>query len=200
MGTPTSKRFIVLEGADLTGKTTIANFLAKSLNAELLRSPPPPFEKIKQSVLEETAPLARLYYFLASNIQISSMATEILATKSVVCDRYLWSTIAYHSAIESVPARDLVDFARPILRFLRMPDLVVFLQVNRQCQLSRAQNKVEDRLQRSLLLSDKFQLSLAEAYERTRDLVRAPWLVVDNSNLSVSETLAEIVARINNKL
>ena len=195
-----SNPFVVLEGIDLSGKTTMANLLAHSFDAELLKSPPSPFESIKQSVLEEAAPLARLYYFLASDIQISKMASEILARKRVICDRYLWSTLAYHSAIENIPPQYLVDFAKPLLRSLLMPDLVIYLKVNRESQLSRAKKRADDRFQHDLLLSDKFQQILNESYEQTKILVEIPWLEIDTSNVSVSESLQEIVAGIRSKL
>jgi dTMP kinase len=200
MNTSSPKPFIVLEGADLSGKTTIANLLAQSLDAKLLKSPPSPFEGIKQSVLEDSAPLARFYYFLASNLQISKMANEIIADKQVICDRYLWSTIAYHSAIENISPQDLVKFVEPLLQFMLMPNVVVYLTVNRQSQLSRAKDKTDDRFQLDLLLSDKFQRKLNAAYEKTKNLIKVAWLEVDTSNLSISETLQEIVSGINNQL
>jgi dTMP kinase len=200
MATAFTKAFIVLEGVDFSGKTTVANLLSQLLGARVLKSPPPPFESIKQSVLEDAEPLARFCYFLASNVQISKMASAIIATESVVCDRYVWSTIAYYSAIENVSPQRIVDLANPILKSLLLPNMVVFLRVDRQSQLLRARNKVDNRLQHDLLLSDKFQQKLGQAYEKTRNLIKVQWLEVDTSNLSVSESVQEIVAEMGEKL
>lgn len=191
-----SKQFFVLEGTDLSGKTTIAKLLAHSQNAELLKSPPVPFESIKQYVLENGAPLARFCYFLASNLQISSMAREILTKKSVVCDRYLWSTIAYHSAIESISPQKIVRIVEPLLPAFLIPSCLIYLKVDRQTQLSRANGRADDRLQRGLLLSENFQQRLTMAYEEIKNVLNAPRIEVDTSELTVSESLKRILDKI----
>ena len=199
MANMSARPFLVLEGVDLSGKTTIAALLAQELGAKLMKSPPFPFETIKQSVLECAAPLARFCYFIASNTQISKMASDVLANQPVVCDRYIWSTIAYHSAIENIPPQGLVNIVEPLIGSLRMPNLVVFLRVSRQAQLVRAKNKVDDQLQRNLLVSERFQQELNEAYEKTKELIQAPCIEVDTSESSISESVQEIIAEIKKK-
>jgi len=178
--------FIIIEGIDGTGKTTIAKQLAEEINGQYIKSPPPPFDKIKQHVLETATPMARFTYFLCSNIQLSVLAKTLLSKSHVVADRYVWSTVAYHAAIERLSVRTPIKLIASFRKFLLMPDLVIFLTVQRQVQLTRIKKRSDNSLQRGLLLSNEFQLRLMKAYRDVEELFEVPLLRIDTTNKSIS--------------
>jgi dTMP kinase len=192
--------FIVLEGVDLSGKTTLAPLLANELGAKLLKSPPAPFDAIKTSVLENASSFARLLYFLAANLEVSRIITGVLKHQPVICDRYVWSTIAYHSAIENSPETNIDNILSLLINSLAVPDLVVLLRVNRQAQLLRAQNKYDDPFQQRLLSSEDFQKSLDTAYENVNQHFKAPCIKVDTSYRPIAETVNIVTAEIKKRL
>lgn len=184
--------FLVLEGIDGTGKTTIARQLSNAISGQYIKSPPEPFAVIKQHVLETATPTARFTYFLCSNIQLSSLAESLLDRTHVVTDRYIWSTIAYHAAIENIPPMRLKHLVTPFQKFLMMPDFVIYLMVSREVQLLRLKDRVDDELQRDLLMSDQFQQRLRKAYRGVRDFFKVTWVEIDTSHMSVSATVHAI--------
>ncbi len=90
-------QFILFEGLDRTGKSTIAKEVAKKLNAILLHSPPDiliPYRKHFDSLDNET----NLSYYITANHVLDCQIGDYLSKQNVVCDRYYFTTIAYHSA------------------------------------------------------------------------------------------------------
>src|ERR1700677_1365004 len=92
--------FIVLEGADGTGKTTAAKNLAKSLGAKYIATPPPKFREIRNVVDKDVSVGVRFLFYLTGVLHASDIVRQTLANQPVVCDRYIASTIAYHRALE----------------------------------------------------------------------------------------------------
>lgn len=89
----TGNRFIVIEGLDATGKSTLVAKLAKHLDATLLASPP----KLEAPDLstedlrlyfDERPPAQRRAYYRAANLIASEQAEMALQTSHVVMDRY----------------------------------------------------------------------------------------------------------------
>lgn len=88
-------RFIVVDGLDATGKTTLALELARSLSAEALKCPPqlvaPALgdEDLRMHFDKQPPPERRAYY-PAANLIASEQAKLVLASgKHVVMDRYV---------------------------------------------------------------------------------------------------------------
>jgi len=88
--------FICVEGIDGTGKSTVARKVAELLNGIYYKTPPEPFASIRGVVDRVGDAYARALYYAAS---VAYAATEIKCLREiapVVCDRYIYSTIAYH--------------------------------------------------------------------------------------------------------
>ena len=91
--------FLAFEGLSGSGKTTVAKLVAESIGATFYKTPPAPFDSIRNKVDRESDISARFHFYLASIVQASYEISKILKEKSVVCDRYILTTLCYHQAI-----------------------------------------------------------------------------------------------------
>lgn len=133
--------FIVLEGLDGVGKTTVAAATARRLNARgmpaiAVCTPRYPFKATAAEVIRDSASEARFLFFLAAVYDCAQFVLGSLPSSAIVCDRYVFSTIAYHEAIG-------VDTAAGAPRLpLLLPDHGFLLDaVDTSIRLSRMKNR-----------------------------------------------------------
>lgn len=139
--------FIVIEGLDGSGKTTQANILAKKLseNYKVLCTAEPSQGKIGNFIRdcclyeEKRLPIeAEALLFAADRIEHiqHEIAPALADGKIVICDRYIYSSLAYQGStglsldwIQTINARSL------------QPDFSLFIDVPPERVLERLQRK-----------------------------------------------------------
>ena len=178
-------KLIVLEGIDGSGKSSHARLLAERMAAEgyatqrtfeptdgaigtLLRR----YLKGEISASERT--IAAL--FLADRLDHIQKADGLLATLeagvNVVCDRYLYSSIAYNCASESVAwVADLNRTAHDLLT----PDLVVFLDL----PASVMEQRLSHRNYKEIYETVAYQRKVQERYREAFAVYHDPLAVID---------------------
>lgn len=124
------RRFIVIEGLDGTGKSTLVVKLAERLDAVQLACPPllkaPELSKGDlRSYFDDRPPTKRRAYYRATNLIASEKAERALKANHVVMDRYWTSTVAY-SALDP----DDFEWEGRYPPELREPDAVILLTVD----------------------------------------------------------------------
>jgi dTMP kinase len=135
-------RFIVVEGIDGSGKSTVATRIAEDLTRrgrKVLRTREPggtPLsEKIRALLLDaknsEMVPFTELFLYMASRAQLVDevIRPSLKNGVDVVCDRYYYSTAAYQGAAGRVGIPVVLEVAEKIARFEK-PDLVALLDVD----------------------------------------------------------------------
>jgi len=124
---------IVLEGVDGTGKTTLAKRLAASLEGLYLYNPQPPFTNIRKEIEATENFTTRFFYYLAANIAAQALIEKTLAEgKSVVVDRYIYSTFLMHQHL-GVDTSFINMSELPI----RWPDLGIVLTTEQEIRGQR---------------------------------------------------------------
>jgi dTMP kinase len=139
--------FIVIEGLDGSGKTTQANILAKRLskNYRVLCTAEPSQGKIgtfiREGCLYEKNRLpteAEALIFAADRIEHmqNEIAPALAEDKIVICDRYIYSSLAYQGSTGLS-----LDWIKTINARALEPDFSIFIDVPAERVLERLQRK-----------------------------------------------------------
>lgn len=177
--------FIAIEGLDGSGKGTVSKKLSKELNCKLYVTPPYPFNQIKIDIDKNTNSEARFFFYLASILHASKEIRQILKRKHVVCDRYIYSTVCYHFALNP----NLAYFDIIHLDILR-PDFVFYLNASyeeRVRRIAKRENrKIED------VMNDKygnrdFLFKVEKEYGRFKEINK-----IDTENRTIDEIVTQI--------
>lgn len=123
--------FICLEGVDAVGKTEVSKCLASKLGYQYYKSPGSPFVEVRHIVDEKVDPLTRYFFYRASTQNDSRNLAEMLKVSGVVCDRYIYSTFAFHGAMDA-GIQSLFERTR-----LTMPDHTFLLSAREDVRLAR---------------------------------------------------------------
>ncbi|MFA6227443.1 MAG: hypothetical protein WC631_03130 [Candidatus Paceibacterota bacterium] len=144
-------KFIVLEGISGSGKTELGVKLSQQISAQYYTTPPALYRKIREEVDKTLCLESRFLFYLSSVVQASWEISKILETQSVVCDKYIWSTICYHTVYG-------LDVKIPPSTTYRQPDYT-FLVV---CE----EEKRLERLSHRGVVKDKEKYDLRQEMER----------------------------------
>ena len=167
-------RFIVVEGPEGAGKSTLVRWLGTELRAEgkkvlTVREPggTPLAEAARKLALKsrhERAYAAELFLFLAARADlVERVIRPALADgQMVIADRFGLSTIAYQVSGRGLPRAD-VEAALRVATGGLTPDLTLVLDVPVSVGRERQRNagKVKDRIERE---DDTFHTRVREAY------------------------------------
>ena len=174
---------IVFEGIDFSGKSTQISLLSLEMKKkhELIKFPRED-NRIIRDYLEGKNNIrveSSFFYFLADIIDgIHSTEEEI-----VLCDRYVYSTIAYSRVIGFEDAKEIIKLS-PV----KKADLVLFLDIGME-EYSRRINREMDEYEKNLEL----EKTAKERFESMckENFLAKKWVKIDSSR-SVEEIHEEI--------
>ena len=189
---PSQSKFLVIEGCNGVGKSTITEYLSARTGAVSYHYPPE-FVSFRREVrLDEClAPLPRLAYYLAATLHLSDLVRAQLTQSHVICDRYLASPLSLmiaESAIEETEARRLTE---PFVSYLCVPDLTLLLTAGHTVASARIDNRslksgMLTPVARRMLESEEFFHKRENACRRLA-MKLGPVVELDTTNFSPEE-------------
>lgn len=185
------KMHIAIEGFDGTGKTTLAKNLAKKLEFEYIQKPmsyilgDESYLKAAKYINATQNELMRALFYSCGNVYALNNFEKI------VTDRHLLSSFFYNY---SELTKELYDFLNSTLR---KPDLTVLLYCDNKVRKERIikRNPQDKDIERV----DLFNM---DDFKRMQDFLEENnynFIVIDTSNSSEEEIVAEIIKAMNKK-
>ena len=171
-------RFICIEGVDAAGKTSVSSALAQQLNAAYYKSPGNPFADFRHHVDGQIDPLTRYFFYRAAVQHDSKVIAQQLEQGPVICDRYIYSTLAFHIVLDA-RVEKISDFTG-----LLIPDLTVVLTTNREARVQRLAG-------RGRMTTLEMDLDFQDRVDQVFRSMGHP--VIDTSELAVEQTTAIIL-------
>lgn len=139
---PLQPKFLVIEGCNGVGKSTITEYLIARTGASSFHYPPEFVSFRRDAHLDQSvAPLPRLVYYLAATLHLSDLVRAQLTMSHVICDRYLASPLSLmigDSAIEETDAHRLTE---PFASYLCVPDLTLMVTADHAIASARIHNR-----------------------------------------------------------
>ena len=186
--------FVVFEGVEGSGKTTQSKAFKRALSeagyeATLTIEPggTPTGERVRQWVKSGTdiTPLAELFLFSAARAALveSVIAPAMENGEVVVCDRYVYSTVAYQGYGRGLDLSTIADLNRTATGGLS-PRLVVLLDMPPGQSAGRKASTDLDRIERE---SQSFHRRVRHGYLEQARQDPDRWLVLD-----ATEPMADI--------
>lgn len=133
-------QFIVLEGLDGSGKTSVAHFLAETYGFKFIKTPDKVFEQIRDYVDKQDA-YTKLMFYYASNFDASRKIEDYLKEGSVICDRYFYSTLIYFAHFTGHTIEESIALMEAFTNKLILPDKVVYLTISDDTRISRLKER-----------------------------------------------------------
>ena len=188
-------KFIVLEGVDGSGKTTLAKRLAQGRDAWLTAEPTKGVlgAMLRSGELGDIPPAAEALLFAADRaVHTAEIEAELEKGRWVICDRYAGSTVAYQSASMG-DAADWDWLNSMQVHSVIQPDAVVLLDMNPEVSMNRVGARGED-LSRFEKLD--FQRRVRDAYLRLAH--QFDYIVVDASK-DADSVYADVVSALSGR-
>lgn len=187
--------FIVIEGLDGSGKSTVAKCLADKLNATLLSTPEDDFKNIRKQLdlIFKKDLQARQLFYMATVRNISERVKELKKFgSSIVVDRYWLSTQVYHCWMSKGLHYGLSEVENELMK----PNLTVFLDLTLEERTKRIGLRNNNTIQDSETLSQESDDKLRELYDSMRHSKPVgEWLQADGS-LEVNSIVDLIINKI----
>ena len=149
--------FIVFEGLDKSGKSTIMNIFGKKLaekyknyNYYMLRDPGGTefSEEVRKLILHSKYDIpdySELFLYLAARASLTDKIKRLMSEENniVILDRYYFSTYLYQNVINDIPYHYLTEISKPINL---EPDLVIYIKRKKYQKIDKATDRFEEKI------------------------------------------------------
>ena len=186
---------IVFEGLDGVGKSTVIQGVLDALNATLMRTPSPLLKEAR-SRCSDLPPEVGEALFDLGNMMASAEMRE-MDEQTVVCDRYLLSTVARRLASDNVDSPELIrglsSWTWP--EHLHQPTLNVHLRLQEDERKKRVRHRGEMTADEERLEVDpRYRAALLMAYSDLCDIT------IDLTGLDEEQAVEWVMACLRERL
>ena len=169
-------KFIVFEGIDGSGKSSVGRYLVDEFQGLVFTKEPSDSEagKLAQKAANrDHSPYLDLFLYLADRVEHTEQIKRWMDEgKDVLCDRYWGSTAAYQAAAEHIDL-SYIEYIQET--FIHEPDLTVLFDVEPEVSIERIESRdIKSKYERVDYLKKVREnyLTLAERHD---------WVIVDAS-------------------
>ena len=134
-------KFIVYEGLDACGKTTLSELYAKEQNAIVHSAIVKEAQELRKVIDTYHSRESALLFFLMNNFLKSHEVSEVLESKDVILDRYIFSTLAYQAIMLGEDVVKKIFDALNITKKILLPEIIVFVKAD----IETINNRIEKR-------------------------------------------------------
>ena len=172
----------MIEGVDGSGKTSIAKLLAEKIDGEYYHSPSRKIEFLHK-LANASSPLFRYYYFLFGNYISSKEFKKILRKKQLVVDKYIYSTVAFHS--------EILGKKLELPKNLVTPDIIIYIKADWYL----IDKRISERPNRSKYEEIEFLKAVEKEYNRILKPL-SNIIQIDTTNKTAEQAVTEITLKI----
>jgi dTMP kinase len=160
--TPRAGLFVVLEGINASGKSTLAALLAERVGCRHFHTVPAPVNDLQPYINARARAFPQLAFYLAGALHASDLAREALTRGHAVADRYVNSVIANHAAVHNLDNDTVAATIAPFTGYLAVPDLTIYLHTDldelvRRMRIKRDQTQSDRDLVKDRVLLQRLQ-------------------------------------------
>lgn len=188
--------FIVIEGLDGVGKSTIAKTLAEAIGAEVLSTPGKEFNNIREQLdsIYKDNHQARQLFYMSTVVSISDQVRELISKgQNVIVDRYWLSTQVYHKWKSENNHFELIDVANKIL----IPDITLYLHLPLEQRKARLKERKINSLEDNLTLTESADKELNTLYSQFANTsVSGRWVSI-KADVAVDKIVKNICTELN---
>ncbi|KAK3914945.1 UMP-CMP kinase 2, mitochondrial [Frankliniella fusca] len=163
--------FVVFEGLDGSGKSTMSKIVAKRMGGVKMSTPGEGYLHLRPFFDKQPNHIRRAFYSL-TNYAAAFEINEILKERPVILDRFWHSTAAYALAGQASDISELPAPQDPVYMWPEdlkpYPDLVIFLKVSEAERLRRFRGRNTTNTAEEIRLANEsnYRLLLHEVYKR----------------------------------
>lgn len=134
-------KFIVFEGLDACGKTTLSSLYATERNSVVHSAVVEEALDLRKVIDSYQSKESALLFFLLNNFLKSHEVSGALESRDVILDRYIFSTLAYQTIIlEEEIVKQIFDSLK-ISQKILLPEVIVFVKADAET----INNRIETR-------------------------------------------------------
>lgn len=188
--------FVVFEGLDGAGKTTLAELFAKRHNFSYYTSIPPDLISLKEQITQAHSPITTFHFFTLCNIMRNHEYALKLQDSGVVADRYIFSTFAYHSLLMRQDLSEHFRLLQSEPNFL-LPDVVVYVTASQPVINQRIAHRSQEVPIQWYGDQVSLENNVSESYKRIFTLVDIPVLQIDTTNSNPEQAYSTLCNELN---
>lgn len=174
--------FIVFEGLNGAGKSSLAKDLAKALRAKYITSPHKNIANLRE-IMDDASLSAHYFYYMLGNIMISDELIKNNSKEIVICDRYVDSTIARHKVLGlEISTADISQLD------LKKPDIKFFIHCNEVVRRERIEKRGKKNKWDALDENKEMRSEYSKYFQKDKE-----YIFIDTSGETQTESLNKIL-------
>jgi len=123
-------KFIVYEGLDACGKTTLSSLYAQEKNSVVHSAVVEESKALRKVIDSYESKESALLFFLMNNFLKSHEVSSALESENVILDRYIFSTLAYQTIMLGEDIIKCIFDSLNIAEKVLLPEVIVFVKAD----------------------------------------------------------------------